>query len=185
MAETTEDAEGRYIPAEVRRLVLLESGHACAIPTCQFPATEFAHIEPYAVVKKHDPANIIALCPNHHHLYDQKKQIDRKSMRAYKLKLQFLNKRYTKYELRLLTVLAEKPYVLASGEIETLGLLRDGLIRNAKTLLSHSIQATDDVSGVDVFKDEFVMAYAACLTEKGREFIATWKSQSEEMLDAL
>jgi hypothetical protein len=185
MSVEADEPEARYIPAEVRRLVLLESGHACAIPTCQFPATEFAHIEPYATVKKHDPANIIALCPNHHYLYDQKKQIDRKSMRAYKLKLQFLNKRYTKYELRLLTVLAEKPYVLASGEIETMGLLRDGLIRNAKTLLSQSIQATDDISGIEVFREDFVIAYAACLTEKGQEFIAVWKSQSEELLDVL
>ena len=185
MTVETEEAKDRHIPTEIKRLVLLESGHACAIPTCQFPATEFAHIEPYAIVKRHDPANIIALCPNHHHLYDQKKQIDRKSMQAYKLKLQFLNKRYTKYELRLLAVLAEKPFVLASGEIETMGLLRDGLIRNAKTLVSQSIEVADSLSGVEVFRDDFVVAYAACLTEKGKEFIAVWKSQSEELLDVL
>jgi hypothetical protein len=104
----TDDSD-RYIPADIRRQVLLESGHACAIPTCQFPATEFAHIGPFAEVKKHEVSNIIALCPNHHTLYDQKKVIDRKAMRAYKLKLQFLNRRYTRYEMRLLTLLAEKP----------------------------------------------------------------------------
>src|SRR5471030_3183561 len=96
-----ESAEGRYVPIEIQRAVLLESGHACAIPTCQFHATEFAHIVPYAEVKKHEASNIVALCPNHHHLFDQKKTIDRKAMRAYKLKLQMLNQRYTKYELRL------------------------------------------------------------------------------------
>lgn len=47
-------------------------GHACAIPTCQFPAIEFVHIEPYAKVKKHEVSNIVCLCPNHHHLFDQK-----------------------------------------------------------------------------------------------------------------
>lgn len=181
-SENTTDS--RYIPAEIRRQVLLESGHACAIPTCQFPATEFAHIEPFAVVKKHEVSNIIALCPNHHHLYDQKGTIDRKSIKAYKLKLQFLNKRYTKYELRLLALLAAKQYVLASGEIQVLGLLNDGLITNAKTFLSQSIVATD-AAGMKLFEDSFIVAFAATLTDKGRQFIETWRSQSEDLLSSL
>ena len=102
------DDSSRYIPADIRRAVLVEADHACAIPTCQFPATEFAHIEPFAKVKKHEISNIVALCPNHHHMFDQKKQIDKKSIKLYKQKLQFLNKRYTKYELRILALLAEK-----------------------------------------------------------------------------
>ena len=185
MSNNEDETEGRYIPADIRRAVLLESGHACAIPTCQFHATEFAHIEPFARVKKHEVSNIVALCPNHHHLFDQKKVIDRKAMKAYKLKLQFLNKRYTKYELRLLTVLAEKPVVLASGEIETMGLLRDGLIENAKTFTSQSIDITDNTTGQKVYEDHFVTSFAARLTPKGREFIEVWKSNSENLLDAL
>ena len=47
----------RYIPSEIKRAVLFEAGHACAIPTCQFPAIEFAHIVPYAKVKKQDSSN--------------------------------------------------------------------------------------------------------------------------------
>ena len=175
-----DSAQSRYIPAEIKRAVLLESGHACAIPTCQFPATEFAHIEPYANVKKHEVSNIVALCPNHHHLFDQKKMIDRKSMKAYKLKLQLLNQRYTKYERRLLTVLAEKPYVLASGEIETMGLLKDGLILNAKTFTSQSIEVTDNNTAQKVYEDHFVVSFAAQLTQKGRELIEIWKSTSED-----
>ena len=180
-----ESAEGRYIPAEIRRTVLLESGHACAIPTCQFPATEFAHIEPFSKIKKHDVSNIVALCPNHHHLFDQKKMIDRKAIKIYKLKLQFLNKRYTKYELRLLTLLAEKPAVVASGEIETMGLLMDGLIENAKTFESQSIVLTDNKTGKKTFEHDFVQSFAARLTQKGRDFISVWKSSSENLLDAL
>ena len=156
----------------------------CAIPTCQWPATEFAHIEPFSKVKKHEANNIIALCPNHHDLYDNKKTIDRESMRAYKLKLQFLNKRYTKYELRLLAVLSEKTFVLAAGEIQVLGLLKDGLIENAKTFITQSITATD-ATGEKVFEDNFVIYFAARLTEKGRQFIETWRSQSENLLDGL
>jgi len=180
-----ETSSGRYIPADIRRQVLLESGHACAIPTCQFPATEFAHIEPFSVVKKHEASNIIALCPNHHHLYDQKGVIDRKSIKVYKLKLQFLNKRYTKYELRLLTLLAEKKYVLASGEIQVMGLMKDGLITNAKTFLTQSIIETDDATGVKTFEDNFIVQFAATLTAKGSAFVSSWRSQSEDLLDAL
>ncbi len=182
---SNEENEGRYIPAEIRRAVLLEAGHACAIPTCHFPATEFAHIEPFAVVKKHEVSNIVALCPNHHHLYDQRKAIDRKSMKTYKLKLQLLNNRYTKYELRLLTLLAEKPMVLASGEIETMGLLMDGIIENAKTFETQSIVVTDNATGIKTFEDQFVQSFAARLTQKGRDFISTWKSSTDNLLDAL
>jgi hypothetical protein len=182
-AEKNDD--GRYIPANIRRAVLLEAGHACAIPTCQFPATEFAHIEPFSQVKKHEVSNIVALCPNHHHLFDQKKMIDRKAIKLYKLKLQFLNKRYTKYELRLLTLLAEKPAVVASGEIETMGLLMDGLIENAKTFETQSVIITDNATGQKTFEDHFVQSFAARLTKKGGEFIDVWKSSSENLLDAL
>lgn len=178
-----EAEEGRYIPAEIKRVVLLESGHACAIPVCQFPATEFAHIEPFSEVKKHEASNIIALCPNHHHLYDQKKLIDRKSMRAYKLKLRFLNSRYTKYELRLLTLLADKPAVIAAGEIETMGLLKDGLIENAHTFETQSLEIRE--GGTLVHNDLFVQSYAARLTDKGRSVIETWKSQTDDLLQSL
>lgn len=180
-----EEEQSRYIPADVRRAVLLEAGHACAIPTCQFPATEFAHIEPFAKVKKHEVGNIIALCPNHHHLFDQKKQIDIKSIKAYKTKLQFLNHRYTKFELRLLALLAEKAYVLAGGEIQTMGLLRDGLIVNAKTFESQSIDVTDDTTGQKIFHEEFVVNFAAKLTPKGKEFIDAWKSSTEDLMSVL
>lgn len=185
MSAPDTDDEGRYIPAEIRRAVLLESGHACAIPTCQFPATEFAHIEPFSQVKKHEVSNIIALCPNHHHLYDQKKMIDRKAMKAYKIKLQLLNNRYTKYELRLLTVLAEKPAVLASGEIEAMGLLKDGLIENAFTFSTSTITITNNNTGEKVWEDSFVNSFSAKLTKKGQEFIEAWKSSSEDLLDSL
>src|SRR3989337_4168486 len=182
MSDKKNKEEGRHIPADIKRAVLLESGHACAIPTCEFLAIEFAHIEPYVKVKKHDVANIVALCPNHHTMFDQKKMIDRKAMKAYKLKLQMLNKRYTKYELRLLTILATKPVVLASGEIQTMGLLQDGLIENAKTFVTQSITLTDNADQ-KVHEDHFVQSFAARLTPKGREFIEVWKSNSENLLE--
>lgn len=180
-----DQGNSRYIPAEIRRDVLVEAGHACAIPTCQYPATEFAHIEPFSKVKRHDASNIIALCPNHHSQFDRKRTIDRKAMWAYKLKLQFLNQRYTKYEMRLLAVLAGKPLVLAAGEIQAMGLLRDGLVENAKTLLSNKLAITDNKTGTVVFEDNAVAYFAARLTEKGRKFVKVWKSKSENLLDIL
>lgn len=180
-----EKEDSRYIPTEIRRQVLVEAGHACAIPTCQYPATQFAHIEPFSEVKRHDANNIIALCPNHHDQYDNKKTIDRKSMWAYKLKLQFLNKRYTKYEMRLLSVLAEKPVVLAAGEIQVMGLLRDELVKNAKTLLTNTLAITDNKTRKVVFEDVAVAYFAAQLTEKGRKFVEAWKSKSDNLLDVL
>jgi len=36
------------IPAEVKRAVLVEAGHRCAIPTCRATTTEIAHIVPWA-----------------------------------------------------------------------------------------------------------------------------------------
>lgn len=96
-----------------------------------------------------------------------------------------LNNRYTKYELRLLTVLANKPVVLASGEIEAMGLLTDGLIENAKTFETQSITITDNTTGEMVHTDHFVQSFAARLTPKGRKFIEVWKSSSDNLLDQL
>ena len=173
----------RYIPAEIRRQVLLEAGHACAIPACQFPATEFAHIKPYAEVREHSVDNIIALCPNHHTLYDNGK-IDRKSMRIYKQKLQFLNHRYSKYELRVLTLLDEKLAVAVGEEVQVLGLINDGLISNVKSLLTQTITLNDG-KGEAIFQEQFVLTFAAMLTKEGREFLELWKSTSENFRSIL
>jgi hypothetical protein len=72
------------IPAEIKRAVLVEAGHRCAIPTCRATTTEIAHIVPWAETKEHSFDNLIALCPNCHTRYDQKKEIDRKAMQMYK-----------------------------------------------------------------------------------------------------
>lgn len=172
------DDQGRYIPIDVRREVLIEAGHMCAIPTCQYPATQFAHIEEFSRVKEHRAENIIALCPNHHDQYDNKKNIDKQCMRIYKQKLQLLNKRYTKYEMRLLALLAEKPIVVADSEIQTMGLLKDGLIINKRTFMSQNVGLKNN-AGEQVFQDKFVQLYAAELTEKGKLFIRNWKSDAD------
>lgn len=72
------------IPTEVKRAVLVEAGHRCAISSCRATTTEIAHIEPWAETKDHSFDNLIALCPNCHTRYDAKKEIDLKAMRMYK-----------------------------------------------------------------------------------------------------
>jgi len=75
------------IPADIRRHVLLEAGHRCAIHTCRHTQVEIHHIIPWAQCKRHEFENLIALCPNCHGLAGSG-IIDRKSLREYKRKLQ-------------------------------------------------------------------------------------------------
>jgi hypothetical protein len=81
------------IPAELKRAVLVEAGHRCAIPTCRTSTTEIAHIAPWRDKREHTFDNLIALCPNCHTRYD-KDEIDRKSMLMYKAQLGALNDRF-------------------------------------------------------------------------------------------
>ena len=70
------------IPAELRRKVLVEAGHRCAIPTCRHIDVEIHHIVPWDKCKERKYENLIALCPNCHRRV-HKGNIDRKSLRLY------------------------------------------------------------------------------------------------------
>ncbi|MDH2387631.1 HNH endonuclease [Streptomyces sp. HNM0663] len=99
--------EGRPdIPTGLRRAVLVEAGHRCAIPTCRQVPVEIAHITPWAKTKEHKFDNLIALCPTCHTRYDRG-EMDRKSMLQYKQNLEVLNGRYTDVERQLLKVYAK------------------------------------------------------------------------------
>lgn len=76
----------KHIPAELRRAVLVESGHRCAIPTCRQTQVEVHHIIPLEQCKSHEFLNLIALCPNCH-TRSHAGEIDRKSLRIYKRRL--------------------------------------------------------------------------------------------------
>jgi HNH endonuclease len=76
------------IPSDLRRRVLIEAGHQCAIPACRSTPVEIAHIIPWSMVQKHEFKNLIALCPTCHTRYDNPHgSIDRASMRKYKVNL--------------------------------------------------------------------------------------------------
>lgn len=103
------------IPAELKRRVLVEAGHRCAIHTCRHIDVEIHHIIPWENCKKHEYENLIALCPNCHARAD-KGEIDRKSLKRYKANLRFLTDKYFPWELDILFELfnsdegSEKPF---------------------------------------------------------------------------
>ncbi|MGW5235976.1 HNH endonuclease [Streptomyces nodosus] len=103
------------IPARLKRAVLVEAGHQCAIPTCRQTPVEIAHIDPWVKVKEHTFDNLIALCPTCHVRYDGRREIDRQAMLQYKQNLEVLNGRYTDVERQLLKVYAKMWAVLESA----------------------------------------------------------------------
>jgi hypothetical protein len=95
------------IPTEIRRRVLVEAGHRCAIPTCRYIDVDVHHIIPWAKCRLHEYENLIALCPNCHRRADTK-EIDRKSLRLYKYNLRFAHDKYSQLEMDILFELAKK-----------------------------------------------------------------------------
>ena len=76
------------VPSELRRRVLIEAGHRCAIPACKATPVEIAHIVPWSKVRRHEFKNLIALCPTCHTRFDDPHgPIDLKAMRQYKANL--------------------------------------------------------------------------------------------------
>jgi 5-methylcytosine-specific restriction endonuclease McrA len=98
------------VPAKIKRAVLVEAGHRCAIPTCRVGTTEIAHIKPWRQVREHAFENLIALCPTCHARFD-KGEIDRKAMQQYKANLGVINGRYGEIERRVLALFAENPSI--------------------------------------------------------------------------
>jgi hypothetical protein len=89
------------IPADIRRRVLVEAGHRCAIPTCRYIEVDVHHVIPWAQCQAHEYDNLLALCPNCHRRADRG-EIDRKSLRLYKLNLRFIHDKYSQLEIDVL-----------------------------------------------------------------------------------
>ncbi|WP_425484925.1 HNH endonuclease [Amycolatopsis anabasis] len=47
----------------MRRAILVEAGHWCAIPTCRQYPVDVDHIVDWVKVRRHEFDNLIALCP--------------------------------------------------------------------------------------------------------------------------
>ena len=74
------------IPEDLKRRVLVEAGHRCAIQTCKSTDIDIHHIIPWEKCKEHSFDNLVALCPNCHRR-SHKGEIDRKSLLMYKAQL--------------------------------------------------------------------------------------------------
>ena len=96
------------IPADIRRRVLVEAGHRCAIPTCRYIEVDIHHIIPWAQCQAHEYDNLIALCPNCHRRADAS-EIDRKALRLYKVNLRFIHDKYSQLEMDVLFELFKLP----------------------------------------------------------------------------
>ena len=161
------------LSAEVKRAVLVEAGHRCAIPTCRATTTEIAHTVPWAKSQDNSFENLIALCRNCHTRFDQKKEIDRIAMKMYKHNLGILNNRCGEFERRLFEVLAktgERVFVLgAAGDVFVANAVRDGFFED-----KHVVGIGFDVTGSDGSRKNFPMTFTCWVTEAGVEFIKTF-----------
>lgn len=164
--------EGRDpIPTAIRREVLVEAGHRCAIPTCRQTPVELAHIVPWAQVKEHTFDNLIALCPTCHARYDApRSDIDRRAMERYKANLSVLNQRYGDLERRVLQHFADEPELetielLGNLEILLMYLIRDGLLEALPRKTAMFVTA-------GMMEQEFR------LTPRGRDFVTRWVTAS-------
>ncbi|MBM5573688.1 HNH endonuclease [Deefgea sp. CFH1-16] len=166
------------IPAEIRRAVLVEAGHRCAIPTCRATTTEIAHIVPWAESHDHSFENLIALCPNCHTRFDQKKEMDRLAVKMYKHNLGILNNRYGEFERRLFEVLAksnERVFVLgAAGDLLVANAVKDGFFED-----KHVQGMSLDINGDNGFSKSFPMTFTYWVTDAGVEFIKRFSNGND------
>ncbi len=171
------------IPAQLKRQVLVEAGHRCAIPTCRHTANvDIHHIIPWETSLKHEFDNLICLCPNCHRMaHDESNGMYRKALRIHKANLSLLNSRYSAYEIRILLTFTKDetqtaiwlPISLDSG-INLMYLLEDKLIaEKSKDIHMYTDSSPDRPSTI-------VGNILYELTDKGRSFISSW-SRGEEL----
>jgi hypothetical protein len=152
----------------MRRAVLVEASHRCALPRCLQPNPEIAHIDPWTKVLEHRFENLIALCPNDHSRYDRG-EIDRQSMLQYKANLSVLSHRYGELERRVLHKFEGAPAGAVIQLPGGLDLLVDFLLRDrlVEKLPSISLIAYGDLPPVE-------QNLALRLTDAGARFVARW-----------
>lgn len=147
----------------------MEAGHRCAIPTCRATTTEIAHIDPWAETQDNSFENLIALCPNCHTRFDQKKEIDRPAMKMYKHNLGIVSNRYGEFERRLFEYLAktgERVFVLGpAGDLLVANAVKDGFFEDQR-IVGTGLQ----VMGPG-FNKNFPTTFTFRVTGAGLEFI--------------
>lgn len=151
------------IPADLRRRVLVEAGHRCAIATCRHIEVDVHHIVPWAQCQAHEYENLICLCPNCHRRADRG-EIDRKALRLYKANLRFTHDKFSQVEVDLLFELARlhesMSIIWPAHSLLLLKRLLDAGYIEERQSPAHMV-----ISGIDL------TPRLVRLTPKGRSFI--------------
>jgi hypothetical protein len=167
-----------HIPANIKRAVLVEAGHRCAIPTCRSTTTEIAHIVAYSKTQDNSFENLIALCPNCHTRFDQKKEIDELAVKMYKHNLGIVSGRYGEFERRIFEIVAksgERVFVVgAGGDILLANAIKDGFFED-KNVSGMNL----DIKSDDGYQKSFPMSFTYWVTDSGIDFINRYTSGSE------
>lgn len=167
-------AQGRPpIPAELRRRVLLEAGHRCAIHTCRHIEVDIHHIIPWEQCKKHEYENLIALCPNCHRRADRG-EIDRKSLKLYKANLRAAWdlrtawSKFTPHEMDILFELSKLPANQSPNQCFQLPTINVLYIKGL--LDANFVELRKRPRGV---KSQFgtLDSYLLILTSQGRQYV--------------
>lgn len=152
------------IPAPLRRRVLVEAGHRCAIPTCRHIDADVHHIVPWDQCKEHKYENLIALCPNCHRRANNEK-IDRKSLRTYKANLRYTHDKFSQFEVDLLFELYRNPPNYGKSFAKSMRLL-------IKQLLDAGYVKVHEHKGPTYNAVEaFLIHDVVIITKEGRKFI--------------
>lgn len=152
-----------HIPEKLKRRVLIEAGHRCAIPECRYPHVVIHHIIPWAKCKEHKYKNLIALCPNCHARAD-KGEIDRKSLRIYKVNLGYAHDKFSQLEVDILFILYKQP---GSSSLQFPSFM---MILINRILAAEYIDVKRPQSSVEISGMNMSPVYLF-LTNKGREYI--------------
>jgi hypothetical protein len=151
------------IPADIRRRVLVEAGHRCAIPACRYIEVDVHHIIPWSQCQSHEYDNLIALCPNCHRRADRG-EIDRKSLFLYKINLRFAHDKYSQIEMDVLFVLSGMPPDIGAPWLRYMLILLKRLI-DSGFINIHEMNVASFVGDIKTTPDLIT------ITPKGRKFI--------------
>ena len=159
------------VPAELKRRVLCEAGHRCAIPACREIIVDVHHIVPWSECQEHEYENLIALCPNCHRRADRG-YIDRKSLRIYKANLRYAHDKFSQLEVDILSDLYKEP------ENARLQFPSFMMILINRILDAEYIEIKLPENSVQILGMEMKPAYLF-LTDKGREYIDSLEVDQE------
>ena len=173
----------RHIPAKIKRRVLVEAGHRCAIHTCREIEVDVHHIVPFSKCQKHEYENLIALCPNCHRRADRG-DIDRKALKKYKVNLRYAHDRFSQLEVDILFKLHNSELHNSELDMAPEEKVQEQwpsflMLMINRILDAGYIEVIENQSSVQVFGMEISPIYIS-LTDKGREYINSFSATSAD-----